>query len=171
MFERPFAALAALLVSAPAALALTLSGPAEVVDSDLLLMDGYRVYLVGVESIESGQDCRIDGRPWDCYAPAVRALQTIVDEGVVTCEVLSGPNRLRQATALCRVNGEDIGEKLVRAGFGLTIPGETEAYETAQAEAQAAGVGLWQGLFFAPADWRAANAIFADRPAFRPVAP
>jgi endonuclease YncB( thermonuclease family) len=57
--------------------------------------------------------------------------------------------------AVCLINGEDVGERFVRSGFGVTIPAETDRYEAAQAEARASGVGLWQGVFTPPAVWRA----------------
>jgi endonuclease YncB( thermonuclease family) len=169
--KRVLIALLAWVVAAPAAFALTISGMAEATDTDVLRLEGYQVFLLGVESIEAGQTCEIRGQLWECYPAALRAMQTIAAEGPITCEVISGPNIIRQVIAVCTSNGEDIGRRLVRSGFGLTIPAETMAYEEAQAAAQAEGIGLWQGQFLAPALWRQANGIFADRPAFRPVAP
>lgn len=164
-------ALAALLLAVGSAQALTLTGSGEVIDSDLILLDGHRVYLLGVESIEANQTCEVDGRPWECYPAAFRMLQTFVAEGPLTCEVVSGPDFLLQVIATCTVAGEDIGERLVRSGFAVAIPAETAAYDEAMATAQAERVGLWQGRFWLPAEWRAATGILADRPAFRPAAP
>lgn len=171
MFRTTLAAASLLAVTVTAAHALTITGTAEAIDSDLFLLDGYRVYLVGVESVEAAQGCLIGNQTWECYPAAVRQLQTILAEGTVICEVMSGPNFLNQVIAACTVNGEDIGERMVRTGYALTIPAESEAYAAALAAAQAAGVGFWQGMVAQPSEWRAANGILADRPAFRPVAP
>ncbi len=171
MLRRAIATLATVLAFTPAALALTLTGNAEVIGSDILRLEGYRVYLLGVESMDAGQACAIRGQEWECYPAAVRALQTIVSEGPVTCNVVSGPDVLLQVIAVCMVNGTDIGERLVGAGFGLVVSGETDAYQNAMMAAQAVGIGLWQGTFAPPAIWREANRIFVGRPAFRPGAP
>lgn len=159
------------LASVSPALAETIAGEAEVVDSDILQIGDYQVYLLGVESVEEGQTCLIDGDPWECWPAAVRALQTIAEQGPVTCEVISGPNFLDQVIAQCFVNDEDIGEAFVRSGFGLAIPAETTIYDAVEDEAEASGVGLWQGQFYDPAAWREQARIFADRPTFRPNAP
>jgi endonuclease YncB( thermonuclease family) len=151
-------------------LALTVTGVGEVLDSDVILVDGYRIHLFGVESVESAQGCEIRRQLWDCYPAAVRALQTIVFEGPLTCEIVSGPNFPNQALGTCTVNGQDVGERFVRSGFGVAFTAETDAYVAAQAAAQAEGVGLWQGAFLPPHEWRAAMGILADRPAYRPPA-
>jgi endonuclease YncB( thermonuclease family) len=151
--------------------ALTLTGTAEVIDADLLLLDGHRVFLLGVESVEEGQLCGIDNQAWECWPAAVRMLQTIAGEGEMTCEVISGPNFLSEVIAICTVGGEDVGARLVRSGFGLPIPEETDAYRDEMEAAQSEHIGLWQGTFYTPAEWRALNNRFADRPAFRPLAP
>ena len=153
------------------AAAMTITGIAEVRDSDLILIDGYRVYLLGAESVEAGQPCIIGGRTWECYPAAVRQLQTIMSEGVATCEVVSGPNFLLEVIARCTVHGDDVSERFIRSGFAVTVTAETDAYAGALAAAQAAGVGFWQGTVVAPAEWRAANGILAGRPTFRPIAP
>lgn len=166
-------AMAAALLAATAstAAALTISGTAEVVDSDLFILDGYRVYLLGAESVEAQQPCLIGGQAWECYPAALRQLQTIMSEGTATCDVISGPNFLMEVIARCTVNGEDVSDRFIRSGFALPVIAETEAYAEALAAAQAAGVGFWQGTVAPPAEWRAANGILAGRPTFRPVAP
>ena len=78
------AALLATVACASSAMALTITGRAEVIDSDLFILDGYRVFLFGAESVEDQQPCLIGMREWECYPAAVRQLQTILDEGVVT---------------------------------------------------------------------------------------
>lgn len=165
---RPFLLSALLLIAAagPAA-ALEIAGRAEVLDSDILRVDGYRVFLLGVESVERGQLCVIDGRPWECWAAAVRALETIVAEGETVCQAASAPDVLNQVIARCRVNGEDIGARFVHAGYGLALVDETAVYAAEEATARAAAIGLWQGSFLSPAEWRRRNGIVAaERPAF-----
>lgn len=152
--------------------ALTISGSAQVNGSYSFTLDGYTVFLLGVDSVERGQTCTIDRRDWDCRAAAVRSLETILDEGTVTCETVFGPDDTQSLIATCVVNDEDVGDRYVRAGFGLAIPLETGRYADAQTEAQAARVGLWQSEFARPSVWRALPMRApSTRPRFRPTTP
>jgi len=112
------------------------------------------VFLLGVDSVEAKQTCTVSGRTWECWAPAMRQLETILFEGEVTCDsVVTEPGRKRMI-ALCTVNGEDVGMRFVASGFGLSLPKETSRYADVQADARVAGIGLWQGTFTAPSVWR-----------------
>ncbi len=169
--KRLAATIVMMIAATSPANALTLTGVAEVIDADLLILDGHRVFLLGVESVEEGQVCGIDNQVWECWPAAVRMLQTIADEGEVTCEVVSGPNFLSEVIAWCTINGQDVGARLVRSGFALPILEETDAYLDEMEAAQAEGIGLWQGTFYDPAAWRELYGQFPDRPTFRPLAP
>ena len=149
-----FALLLGLTLFASSAAAVTITGAAVVTKPYAFSLDGYTVFLLGVDSVEQGQTCTIERRNWDCWAAAQRQLETIVGEGMVSCEVVVGPDPQSQVIAVCTVNGEDVGERFVRSGFGIAIPSETQRYDNAQADAQASGRGLWQGEFAPPAIWR-----------------
>lgn len=149
-FVRSFAVAVMLLPSA--AQAVTISGPAEVTRPYSFTVGDYEVFLLGVDSVEVKQTCTVDGRIWECWAAAQRQLETILSEGEVTCEsVIEETSRM---TALCTLNGEDVGLRFVQSGFGLSLPEETTRYKDAQADARIAGRGLWQGSFTAPSIWR-----------------
>jgi endonuclease YncB( thermonuclease family) len=134
---------------------LTVAGVATVTRPYAFQLEGYEVYLLGVDSVEVGQTCTVGRDSWECWAAAQRQLETILAEGEVSCEAVVGPDADTRMIAVCLVNGEDVGERFVRSGFGITIPSETDQYEAVQAEARANGAGLWQGIFTPPAVWRA----------------
>ena len=144
----------ALCVSATAARAITITGPAEVIKPYSFTLEDYQVFLLGVDSVESKQACTISGKTWECWAAAQRQLETILSEGTVTCDSLVVADAPMRMIASCTVNGEDVGRRFVGAGFGITIPAETARYEDVQAEARSARAGLWQGTFSPPAIWR-----------------
>jgi endonuclease YncB( thermonuclease family) len=162
-------ALGLMVFACGAAFAQTVTGTAEVIDSDLLLVGEHRIYLLGVESLEQGQTCEIGTETWDCYPAAVRMLQTITYGGEVSCEIASGPDFLNQAIARCTLAGEDIGAQYVRSGFALTLPAETDAYQDEMEAAKAEKLGLWQSRFALPSEWRSYMGVLADRPTFRPA--
>ena len=159
--------LAALTVSAGAAEAQDgelIAGMATVVDSDGLRVGDTSMMLWGIESVERPQTCVIDGQLWDCYAAAVRALQTIASVADVTCQPVAVPDGYGRILGICFVDGVNINEALVRAGFALAKRDETEDYVAAEDAAKAEGIGLWQGDFVHPADFRVMYGFFVDRP-------
>ena len=139
-------------------------GMATVVDSDGIRIGNKSIMLWGIESIERPQTCTIDNQGWDCYAAAIRALQTIVDVAEVTCNPIGDPDPYGRILAVCFVGEDDVNEALVRVGFALAKRDETEDYVAAEELAREEGIGLWQGQFVLPADFRRQHAIRQDRP-------
>ena len=139
-------------------------GVATVADSDAIRIGNASLMLWGIESVERPQTCAIAGQIWDCYAAAVRALQTITSVAEVSCRPVAAPDPYGRILVVCFVGGVDVNEALVRAGFALAKRDETEDYVPAEDAARLEGIGLWQGEFMHPADFRRSHAIFTDRP-------
>lgn len=160
-------ALVAIFVAVGAASAQdgeTVVGEATVVDSDGLRVGETSVMLWGIESLERTQRCTIGNEIWDCYEAAIRALQTIASVAEVSCNIIGEPDGYGRVLGVCTSGGVDINEALVRAGFALAKRDETEDYVPAEEAAQEEGIGLWQGEFIHPADYRRSRAITQDRP-------
>jgi endonuclease YncB( thermonuclease family) len=141
-----------------------ITGPAKVVDSTVIQVNGQRIMLFGIDSVMRKQNCVIDGKVWQCWAAAVRELQTLVDQGPATCEVVGEPDVFGRALGRCDINGQSLNEQLVRRGYAVARPSETTDYVAAEAAAKDSKVGLWQGQFLRPAEFRRAVGIFVDRP-------
>jgi endonuclease YncB( thermonuclease family) len=160
---RALLALAIALYAAQAE-AKQISGPAQVVDSTVIEIDGQRVMLFGIDSVMRKQNCTLDGKVWQCWAAAVRDLQTLVDQGPATCEAVGEPDVYGRLLARCTINGQSLNEQLVRRGYAIARPSETKDYVAAEAEAKEKKVGLWQGQFVNPSEFRRMAGIFVDRP-------
>jgi endonuclease YncB( thermonuclease family) len=141
-----------------------ITGPAKVVDSTVIQVNGQRIMLFGIDSVMRKQNCVIDGKVWQCWAAAVRDLQTLVDQGPATCEVVGEPDVFGRALGRCDINGQSLNEQLVRRGYAVARPSETTDYVAAEAAAKDGKVGLWQGQFLRPAEFRRAAGIMVDRP-------
>lgn len=145
-------------------------GIAEAIESAVIVMsDGTRVMLYGVESVYPPQDngdCRIEGEAWGCWAAAFRALQTLLAEGgAVTCVPQAPADRAGRELAICTFHdGRVLNEEYVRSGFALAIEAEMPGYLAVEDDARAAQVGLWQGTFIEPAIFRASHGILPVRP-------
>ena len=140
------------------------SGNATATESAIIILNDRRVMLYGLESMHPPQRCSIGGEAWECWAAAVRQLQTYLAESEVTCTPVEPPDFLGRVLALCDQNGESLNERYVRSGFALAIEAEVPEYAEAEAAARAEGIGLWQGAFQEPADFRESRGLQMIRP-------
>jgi endonuclease YncB( thermonuclease family) len=141
-----------------------ITGRARAVNADTIAVDGTYVFLWGIESMERNQMCVKDGVPWACYDYSVRALETIIDVAAVTCALVGEPDYLGRSLGTCTVAGRNVNETLVRQGFAFAKRDETLDYVAAEEAAKAENLGLWAANFQMPAEHRAAEGIFLDRP-------
>ena len=155
--------LAMVILAVPVA-AKEVTGPAKVLDVQVIEIDGQRIMLFGIDSVIRKQTCTIDGKVWQCWPAAVRDLQTLVDQGPATCDTVGEPDVYGRVLARCTINGESLNEQLVRRGYAVARRSETTDYVAAEAAAKERKVGLWQGQFLAPSEFRRAIGIFVDRP-------
>ena len=142
----------------------TITGTATAVEAAIIEVDGTRIMLYGLETVYPPQSCTIDGQIWECWAAAFRQLQTYLDEGPVTCTPVAAPDVMRRVLALCEQNGESLNARYVRSGFALAIESEMPEYAALEQAAREEGIGLWQGTFTEPADFRRSRGIFVLRP-------
>jgi endonuclease YncB( thermonuclease family) len=141
-----------------------ITGAAKVVDSAVIEINNKRIMLFGIDSVMRKQSCTVEGKIWACWDAAVRDLQTLVDQGPVACEVVGEPDAYGRLLGRCTVNGKSLNEALVRRGYAVARPSETTEYVAAEAEAKEKKLGLWQGQFLKPSEFRIRAGIFVDRP-------
>lgn len=130
-----------LLLSLPRALAQSpsISGIASVVDGDTIEIHGERIRLGGFDAPESGARC---GRA-NVYTMAASALADHIASRTVTCTI-TGRDAYGRTTADCVAGGVDLGDHLVSAGWARDWPRYSGGrYASAEAQARAAGVGIW----------------------------
>ena len=146
-------AMLALIASAVTARAADIAGVPKIQTADQISINNIRIKLAGVDAPALQQLCLdAKGAPWKCGIAAHDALAAFVGTKPWSCHLMRLDRRAR-TLAKCTVDGEDIHKWLVRNGWALAFHG-VRTYEADQKQAQAAGAGLWQGAFFAPADWR-----------------
>lgn len=140
------AAVAALLLPPEA----TLSGHAVAIDGDTLRIGETRIRLLGLDAVELDQTCLdASGASWPCGSEA-RSFLAKLSKGEITTCAAAGRDRYRRVLAHCAIEQADLGEQIVRAGWGTA---ELE-YGLALADARLSGRGIWSGRFDDPAAWR-----------------
>lgn len=112
-----------------------------------------RIRLFGIDAPEKRQPCESKGRNWDCGSAAAKRLIDLAADRPAVC-VQRASDRFRRIYAVCTVDGQDINEVMVRAGMALAVRDQSDDYVAAEEEAKAEGIGVWQGEFMMPWDYR-----------------
>ncbi|MCP4740093.1 MAG: thermonuclease family protein [Bosea sp.] len=127
-----------------------LAGAAEAIDGDSLRLLGEELRLEGIDAPEYRQTCRDrNGGEVACGRQARRALAAMLALGNVSCTV-SRPDRYGRGLARCRQGDAEINAALVSQGHAVSYG----AYQAEEAEAKAAGRGIWATSFERPEAWR-----------------
>ena len=136
-----------------------LRGPIRVTDGDTVVIADERVRLLGMDSPEQEQPCAAGGSDWACGVAATVALEALIDGHSVECRA-PDRDRYHRWLAVCwREDGLELNAEMVRLGWALAYrpgndPFPRPEYEAEEAEARAAGRGMWRGTFIPPRDWR-----------------
>jgi len=151
-------AAALILLIAPAlAHAADVSGEPKIREADTLQIGNSRIRLAGIDAPSVDQLClNTKGERWTCGVAARDELIKHTEGKSWTCH-LGQTDRRGRALSRCEVDGEDIQKWLVRSGWALAYDRSSHDYDADQKEAREAKVGMWQGAFIAPWDWRVRN--------------
>ena len=132
------------------------SGSAQIIDGDTLLIAGEVVRLQGIDAPEGAQLCvRPNGRKWPCGQRAVDGLKSLVGAGSVSCRGIDRDRDGRLLAVCTSSAGMELNRLLVEAGLALADRQSSEAYVPAEQRAQSGRLGLWSGQFEPPWDYRA----------------
>jgi endonuclease YncB( thermonuclease family) len=126
------------------------TGSAEAIDGDSLRLAGREIRLEGIDAPEYRQTCRKDGVETPCGRIARDRLVALLREGPLTCTI-DGHDRFGRDLGVCRAGEIEINAALVREGAAVAFG----RYEAEEAEARAAGRGVWATQFQRPSEWRA----------------
>ena len=155
--------LAALALACSASAQDVLMGPARVLDGDTVEIKGQRVRLHGIDAPESAQTCTDGaGRSYRCGRAAMNALASLIGGGSVACRILDR-DRYGRLIAVCYRNRVDLNGSMVAAGHALAYRQYGTAYAGHEKAARARRLGLWQGRFEAPWEWRRSKGAGTSR--------
>ena len=119
---RPLALVGGLLaITICRALAADLVGPAQAKDGDSLILAGREIRLGGIDAPEWKQECAANGVRWRCGRAAAAVLASLTAGKTVACAD-TGERSYQRIVALCFVDGEDLGGRLVALGWAVDVP-------------------------------------------------
>jgi endonuclease YncB( thermonuclease family) len=139
------------------------AGRASVSDGDTIRIGDTRIRLHGIDTPERDQDCTTEhGFPFACGDVATDVLRARLAGQQVTCQHIEY-DRYDRSVARCYVDGADIGQEMVAAGYAIAYRRYSTEYVADEQAAQASGAGFWSANMQAPAVHRA-NARAAPPP-------
>tara|TARA_Y100001970_G_scaffold105050_1_gene131508 strand:+ start:2564 stop:3052 length:489 start_codon:yes stop_codon:yes gene_type:complete len=140
-----------------------IKGKAQVINSDYIKINDQIIILYGIEAMERKQICYIDGKEWPCYDITVRFLESLVDLGETSCNIVKVKRtRMGRLFGRCYVNGVDISEELVKQGWAFARVKQTKDYLSYEKEAKKKKIGIWMSKFIKPWVWRKKYNIPSD---------
>lgn len=154
----------AVLVTLAAPAHAEVTGRACVIDGDTVMIggkrrhaqcvDGVAVRLYGIASPDLDQFCKTAaGQPWPCGRAAASALLRTLRGSSVTCEG-DAKDETGRVLATCFVGGDEVNALMVRNGAALAYRAHTDRYLPLEDAARADRIGVWQGDFLPPWEWR-----------------
>lgn len=130
-----------------------ISGTPTVVAGDIMIVNGVRLHLHGIDAPEPNQVCVAKGRDYRCGTVAMTALMDLVAGTPVTCR-LRDTKASSFTYATCEAGGFDLSSNMVHTGWALADRKTTDKYIAVENRAKKARRGLWRGKFALPWVWR-----------------
>jgi endonuclease YncB( thermonuclease family) len=151
-------------LAASTTIAAELNGKPRIIDGDTIDISGQRIRLHGIDAPETNQKCRkVDGTTYQCGTMATFALAELIEEHWVKC-IGDGNDRYRRLLATCFAGPVNLNLEMVRRGWALAYRQYSNRYIATEAIAKAKEVGLWQGTFNKPWEWRRGTRLQALKP-------
>lgn len=136
----------------------SISGSVEVTrisDGDSLRSGKLKIRLFGIDAPEIKQQCQHqDGSSWSCGQAAHEAMQALAKSTPKLDCHLRDVDRYGRLIMQCFAGGTDIAGALVGQGLALAYRDYSTAYVSAEQAAAAARLGMWDGSFTPPWEWR-----------------
>ena len=130
-----------------------MSGSATVVDAGSIRLSGKTINLSGIGAPGAGLTCHEPvGRrneEYGCGLHAKAFLSSLISGRSVFC-VTAAAEETQRVSARCYVDGKDLAEAMVTAGWAIASDRSSSRYITAQESARSAQRGMWAGQFDLP---------------------
>lgn len=132
------------------------TGKAKVIDGDSISVDDREVRLFGIDAPEYNQTCfDAKGGDYSCGKASQEFLYDLINGKKVTCHYAE-KDKYNRFLGKCEIEKISINQEIVKNGMAV-IYNFTESDDTMdalEAKAKAGKLGIWQGAFQLPKDYR-----------------
>jgi len=141
-------------------------GQATVIDGDTIRIRGERIRLYGIDAPERHQPCfTAEGVKFPCSPVVTRALEERIRGQTVACQVMD-VDRWGRLIGRCDApapwNGTPTGtlnRSMLASGFAVAMRRASPEYVREADIARRNRIGLWNGKFEDPYNWRRRNSV------------
>jgi endonuclease YncB( thermonuclease family) len=133
------------------------TGNARIIDGDTIHIGTRKIRLSGIDAPESKQKCtKKDGRSYGCGNSSRQHLSKLIGGATVRCTG-DKKDRYGRTIGTCYVGETDLNAAMVESGWAVAYRKYSRFYVPEEDSARLNGLGMWQGEFINPWDWRRKN--------------
>ena len=145
--------------------ALVLEGVPRVIDGDSLEINNNKIRLLGIDAPEKKQICKKPfliisflnfQRDYKCGLMATNQLKKFIDNRIIKC-ISENKDRYNRYLSICYLKNKDINSWLVKNGYAIAYRRYSKKYILEEQHAKKNRLGIWQGTFQNPEEWRKKN--------------
>lgn len=131
-----------------------IKGKPRIVDGDTIWIGHTKIRLHGIDAPETRQNCKKeDSTEYRCGQMAIFVLAKIIKEHRITCKG-DKVDRYKRRISVCYAGSFDINAEMVKRGWAVAYRRYSSDYVDEEEFAKNNKVGMWQGEFIKPWDWR-----------------
>ena len=163
MLKKKFSIVLILLIFMPNFInADIIQGKVKVIDGDTVKIKNNKIRLSGIDAPELNQLCSkvflslsfiSFNKKYSCGKISTEKLTRLLKNKIILCKV-ENIDRYKRKLATCYKNKLNINSWLVRNGYALAYIKYSKKYVLQEKEAKRDQLGIWQGTFENPWDWR-----------------
>ena len=143
-------------------------GITRVIDGDSLEINNNKIRLFGVDAPEKKQICKKPysiifflkslsfQKKYECGLLATNQLKKLINNKAVQC-ISESKDRYNRYLSTCYLKKIDINSWLVKNGYAIAYKKYSKKYISEEHHAKKNKLGIWQGTFQNPEEWRKKN--------------
>ena len=142
-----------------------ISGIAKVIDGDTIKIQKDKIRLLGIDAPEKKQKCQktwlsisfmIFNRDYPCGEISTNRLKKEINNKFITCKY-KNKDRYKRFIAECFKDKTNINAWMVRNGYAVAYRKYSKNFIADEVIAKKKKLGLWNGIFDMPWEWRKKN--------------
>ena len=139
-----------------------------VIDGDSLEINNNKIRLFGIDAPEKKQICKKPHlvisflinfsfqKQYKCGLMATDQLKKLIGNKTVKC-ISENKDRYHRFLSICYLKNKDINSWLVKNGYAIAYRRYSKKYVLEEQHAEKNKLGIWQGTFQTPEEWRKKN--------------
>ena len=148
--------------------AAIIEGIPRIIDGDSLEINNNKIRLFGIDAPEIKQICKKPylvisflvslsfQKKYECGLLATNQLKKLIDNKTVKC-ISENKDRYNRYLSICYLKNKDINSWLVKNGYAIAYRRYSKKYVLEEQHAEKNKLGIWQGTFQNPEEWRKKN--------------